>query len=177
MGGNLKHAGFAAASVALVFLICLILDAGMVTFELHRLSAGAGRIGWVSAAFQWWLLIVLTSVIPSAVLHMFKIPRPAAYVLAGTLSGWVAVYSFWFEFGETFSLGWLTPTTFKARAFSEVFGEALTGFNLKILWGYWDSWVGWSVPAGCLIGALCAWLYWFFVMRRVLRRDKVPASE
>ena len=173
MNQNLRRDGLAAAAVALVFVVYLVLDATVVTIELQRLSAGGGRIDRLDVGFQWGLLIVLTSLIPSVVLHVFRITRPTAYIMVGALSGWFAVYSFWFEFGETFSLPWpFKPKIFQARAFSEVLADAFTAFKLNIPL---DSWVFWTIPACCLIGVFCGWLYWFLIVRRLLRKDKALA--
>lgn len=162
MGQNLRRNLLTALAVALVFCIFIALDSAIVTIELKRMAAAHELSPALKVSgFEWIVVFIASGIIPSIVLQMFRVSRYAAYLIVGALSGWFAIYSFWFEFVETI----FVPLGFPPKPFSAVLVDAFTVVAFSHL-----KLNDWMTPACCLIGALCGWLYWLVAVRRVFRR-------
>jgi hypothetical protein len=151
-----------AVSVAAVFAGCLIVAAAHVEFELTYPEYGSPALR--NAAFDLLMLVAVSGILPSLVLRKFRIQNIAAYLVAGALSGLLAVYLFVFEFGETFTLfGGTRPAPpfdhLLIKVFSQLSGlvtEAPKELLVEL---------GAAVP-----GALFGGLFWLLAVRRK-RRD------
>lgn len=175
MSQDQRHSGLAAVTIVLAFLVLIVLDSVVITIKLQRMAAGRDELDLLNRGFSWGLVLVASGVVPSFILQMFGIRRSIPYLVAGAFSGWFAVYSFWFDFGQTFSLLDSIP---KSRAFGAILVDAFTTMPSVMASGIESvlapvdagSMALWTIPACCLVGALCGWLYWLLGVRRIFQR-------
>jgi hypothetical protein len=178
---TLRRGALAALVVCGITVVMLVVLAGLIDLNLFlyvasRTSGTAKSLDVImSWAIQAYVLIALSSIVPSIALHLVRIRALGAYALAGAVSGLLAAYFWLFSFVVYENLsGWIFVPTgptgdgyTRAPNFFHVLQHAFMSVptlfvdDMLRLWLFTTIW--------CVIGAAAGSLYWLLLGRRADR--------